>query len=172
MRFLIVKGDSLYIDPYVTMNGSLNTPVDVDDLYTPHGFFIPGEAGSWGILDYMEGGELPPPVERTRGFFVTHEEKIYSFSFGDGRPIVIQRFMVLPSLHWCASSEDNYVEAYAGLLHQDIDPMDAHAIVLETTPVHKNQLVRLSVKEIAAKLMELGFTKPLRYPQPEIKKDL
>ena len=172
MKFVIVKGENLYIDPFVFANVGLNVPINIDDLYTPYGFFIPMEAGAWGILDFLEGGVLPPVTERTRAFIVTHAGKIYSFSYGDDRPVVVNRYMSLPSLHWCASIDDNYVEAYCGLIMQNLDPFDAHEIVLDTTPVHKNPLVKLSIKEIAAKLTELDYKKSLRYPIPETKKDL
>ena len=172
MKYVIVKGEHLYIDPYVCANVGLNIPIDINDLYTPYGFFIPMEAGAWGILDFLEGGALPPVTERSRAFIVTHRGKIYSFSYGDDRAIVINRYMSLPSLHWCASIDDNYVEAYSGLIHQGLDPIVAHEIVIDTTPVFKNRLVKLPIAEIAAKLTELGYTKPLRYPTPETKKDL
>lgn len=172
MKFVIAKGENLYIDPFIYVNGGLNVPIDITDLYTPYGFFIPMESGAWGVLDFLEGGTLPPVIERTRAFIVTHNRKIYSFSYGDKRGVVVNRYMSLPSLHWCASVDDNYVEAYSVLIIQNLDPLDAHEIVLDTTPVHKNPLIKLSIKEIAAKLTEMGYTKSLRYPTPEPKKDL
>ena len=46
MKYVIVKGEHLYIDPYVYANVVLNIPIDINDLYTPYGFFIPMEAGA------------------------------------------------------------------------------------------------------------------------------